>query len=162
MEPGCVDKTKQTKTDISMKERMNIEKVQPGIYKAMDAAEKQVASFGLDKKLTELVKLRVSQVNGCGYCVNMHSVDAIKAGETQQRVFAMSAWWETPFFSATEQAAFRLAEEVTLISNGGIAEKTYQEVNKYFSEAEIAQLIFTATVTNSWNRIAISVHMIAE
>ena len=99
----------------------------------MDAAERQVAAFGLDKKLMELVKLRVSQVNGCGYCVNMHSADAMKAGETQQRVFAMSAWWETPFFSEMEQAAFRLAEEVTLISNGGVSEKTYQEATKYFS-----------------------------
>lgn len=145
-----------------MKERMNIEKVQPGIYKAMDAAEKQVAAFGIDPKLAELVKLRVSQINGCGYCVNMHSADAIKAGETQKRVFAMSAWWETPFFSQKEQAAFRLAEEVTLISKGGVAETTYQEAGKYFSESEIAQLIFIATVTNSWNRIAISVHMIAD
>ena len=144
-----------------MKERMNIEAAEPGIYKAMDEAEKQVAAFGLDRKLVELVKLRVSQVNGCGYCVNMHSADAIKAGETQKRVFAMSAWWETPFFSPEERAAFRLAEEVTLISQGGVTETTYQEANKHFSESEIAQLIFIATVINSWNRIAISVHMTA-
>lgn len=145
-----------------MKERMNIDKAEPGIYKAMDAADKLVATFGLDKKLVELVRLRVSQINGCGYCVDMHSADAVKAGETHKRVFAMSAWWETPFFSDKERAAFKLIEEVTLIANMGVSENTYQEARRHFSEAEIAQLIFTATATGSWNRIAISVHMIAE
>lgn len=145
-----------------MKERMNIDKAEPGIYKAMDAADKLVATFGLDKKLVELVRLRVSQINGCGYCVDMHSADAVKAGETHKRVFAMSAWWETPFFSDKERAAFKLIEEVTLIANMGVSEDTYQEARRHFSETEIAQLIFTATATGSWNRIAISVHMIAE
>lgn len=145
-----------------MKERLNIDKAEPGVYKAMDAADKLVATFGLDKKLVELVRLRVSQINGCGYCVDMHSADAVKAGETHKRVFAMSAWWETPFFSDKERAAFKLIEEVTLIANMGVSEDTYQEARRHFSEAEIAQLIFTATATGSWNRIAISVHMIAE
>lgn len=145
-----------------MKERLNIDKAEPGVYKAMDAADKLVATFGLDKKLVELVRLRVSQINGCGYCVDMHSADAVKAGETHKRVFAMSAWWETPFFSDKERAAFKLIEEVTLIANMGVSEDTYQEARRHFSETEIAQLIFTATATGSWNRIAISVHMIAE
>lgn len=145
-----------------MKERLNIDKAEPGVYKAMDAADKLVATFGLDKKLVELVRLRVSQINGCGYCVDMHSADAVKAGETHKRVFAMSAWWETPFFSDKERAAFKLIEEVTLIANMGVSENTYQEARRHFSETEIAQLIFTATATGSWNRIAISVHMIAE
>jgi len=145
-----------------MKERMNIDKAEPGIYKAMDAADKLVATFGLDKKLVELVRLRVSQINGCGYCVDMHSADAVKAGETHKRVFAMSAWWETPFFSDKERAAFKLIEEVTLIANMGVSEDTYQEARRHFSETEIAQLICTAIAPGSWNRIAISVHMIAE
>lgn len=145
-----------------MKERMNIDRAEPGIYKAMDAADKLVATFGLDKKLVELVRLRVSQINGCGYCVDMHSADAVKAGETHKRVFAMSAWWETPFFSDKERAAFKLIEEVTLIANMGVSEDTYQEARRHFSDTEITQLIFTATATGSWNRIAISVHMIAE
>lgn len=145
-----------------MKERMSIENAEPRIYKAMEAAEKQLAAFGGDKKLVELIKLRVSQINGCGYCVNMHSADAIKAGETQKRVFAVSAWRETPFFTEAERAAFRLAEEVTLISREGLTDKTYEEASRHFSETEIAQLIFTVVVTNSWNRIAVSVHMVAE
>jgi AhpD family alkylhydroperoxidase len=145
-----------------MKERMNIEEANPGIYKAMEAAEKHLAGCRLDKKLTELIKLRVSQLNGCGYCVNMHSADALKAGETPKRVFAVSAWWETPFFTDSERAAFKLAEEVTFISKQGLTEESYQEASLHFSEAEIAQLIFMTVIANSWNRLAISTHMVAE
>jgi AhpD family alkylhydroperoxidase len=144
-----------------MKERFNIDAVEPGIYKAMNAAEKQISTFTIDKKLAELIKLRTSQLNGCGYCVNLHSLDARKAGETEQRVFAVSAWWETPFFTEAERAALKLAEEITRIQDAGLSEATFQNAKKYFSEQEIAQLIFITTVTNSWNRIAISMHMVA-
>jgi AhpD family alkylhydroperoxidase len=145
-----------------MKERMNIDAAEAGVYKAMNAAEKQISTFKIEKKLTELIKLRTSQLNGCGYCVNLHSKDARKAGETEQRVFAISAWWETPFFTEAERAALKLAEEITKIQDAGLREDTFQNAKKYFSETEIAQLIFITTVTNSWNRIAISMHMIAE
>jgi len=145
-----------------MKERMNIDSAEPGIYKAMNAAEKQISTFNIDKKLAELIKLRTSQLNGCGYCVNLHSLDARKAGETEQRVFAISAWWETPFFTEAERAALKLAEEITRIHEAGLKEETFQQAKQYFSEQEIAQLIFITTVTNSWNRIAISMHMVAE
>ncbi|OQP60702.1 alkylhydroperoxidase [Niastella vici] len=144
-----------------MKERMNIDAAEPGVYKAMNAAEKQISTFTIDKKLAELIKLRTSQLNGCGYCVNLHSLDARKAGETEQRVFAISAWWETPFFTEAERAALKLAEEITRIYEAGLREETFQNARKYFSEQEIAQLIFITTVTNSWNRIAISMHMVA-
>lgn len=145
-----------------MKERMNIDAAEPGVYKAMNAAEKQISTFSIDKKLAELIKLRTSQLNGCGYCVNLHSLDARKAGETEQRVFAISAWWETPFFTEAERAALKLAEEITKIHEAGLREETFQNARQYFSEQEIAQLIFITTVTNSWNRIAISMHMVAE
>jgi AhpD family alkylhydroperoxidase len=145
-----------------MKERMNIDAAEAGVYKAMNAAEKQISTFKIEKKLAELIKLRTSQLNGCGYCVNLHSKDARKAGETEQRVFAISAWWETPFFTEAERAALKLAEEITRIQDAGLREDTFQNAKKYFSETEIAQLIFITTVTNSWNRIAISMHMIAE
>jgi AhpD family alkylhydroperoxidase len=145
-----------------MKERMNIDAAEAGVYKAMNAAEKQISTFKIEKKLAELIKLRTSQLNGCGYCVNLHSQDARKAGETEQRVFAISAWWETPFFTEAERAALKLAEEITKIQEAGLREDTFQNAKKYFSETEIAQLIFITTVTNSWNRIAISMHMIAE
>lgn len=145
-----------------MTERMNIDAAEPGIYKAMNAAEKQLSTFTIDKKLAELVKLRASQINGCGYCVNLHARDARKAGETEQRVFAISAWWETPFFTEAERAALQLAEEITRIGEAGLQEASFQNAKKHFSETEIAQLIFITTVTNSWNRIAIAMHMVAE
>lgn len=145
-----------------MKERMNINKAEPRIYKAMDAADRQIAQFDLDPNLVELVKLRASQINGCGYCVNSHSMDARKAGETEQRVYAVSAWWETPFFTEAERAALKLAEEITRIGEGGLSEDTYQKALQYFGDTGVAQLIFTVVVVNSWNRIAISMHMVAE
>jgi len=145
-----------------MIERMNIDKAEPRIYKAMDAADRQIAAFDLDPKLVELVKLRASQINGCGYCVNTHSKDARKAGETEQRVFAIAAWWETPFFSEAERAALRLTEEITRIGEGGLSEDTYQKALQHFGSTGVAQLIFTVVTINSWNRIAISMHMAAE
>ncbi len=145
-----------------MKERMDLGKTEPRIYRAMDAAEKALTSFNLPVKLVEMVKLRVSQINGCGYCVNQHSAEARKAGETEQRVFAVSAWWETPFFTDAEQAAFKLAEEITRINKGGLSDATYQHALTHFGEAGVAQLIFAVVVTNSWNRLAIAMHMVAE
>ena len=145
-----------------MTERMNIDKAEPRIYKAMDAADRQIAAFDLDPKLIELVKLRASQINGCGYCVNTHSKDARKAGEPEQRVFAIAAWWETPFFSEAERAALKLTEEITRIGEGGLSEDTYQKALQHFGNTGVAQLIFTVVTINSWNRIAISMHMVAE
>jgi len=145
-----------------MTERMNIDKAEPRIYKAMDVADRQIAAFDLDPKLVELVKLRASQINGCGYCVNTHSKDARKAGEPEQRVFAIAAWWETPFFSEAERAALRLTEEITRIGGGGLSEDTYQKALQHFGNTGVAQLIFTVVTINSWNRIAISMHMVAE
>jgi AhpD family alkylhydroperoxidase len=145
-----------------MTERMNIDKAEPRIYKAMDAADRQIAAFDLDAKLVELVKLRASQINGCGYCVNTHSKDARKAGETEQRVFAIAVWWETPFFTQAEQAALKLTEEITRIGEGGLSEDTYQKALQHFGSTGVAQLIFTVVTINSWNRIAISMHMVAE
>src|SRR5882757_4410817 len=108
-----------------MKERMNIDKAEPGIYRAMAAADKQVNAFELDNRLKELIRIRVSQINGCGYCINSHTKDALSAGETTQRLFALSAWRETPFFTDEEQAVLKLAEEITKISIDGVSDKTY-------------------------------------
>ena len=145
-----------------MKERMNINKAEPGIYQAMDASDKKVDAFELDAKLKELIRIRVSQINGCGYCINTHSKDALKLGETAQRIFAVSAWWETPFFSDEERAVLKLAEEVTRISNGGITNEVYANALNILGEKKLAQVIFVTVTINSWNRIAISMHMVAE
>jgi len=145
-----------------MKERMNINKAEPGIYQAMAASDKQVESFELDAKLKELIRIRVSQINGCGYCIDYHSKDALKLGETTQRLFAVSAWWETPFFTEEERAVFKLAEQVTHISNGGVTDEVYSNALAVLGEKKLAQVIFTTATINSWNRIAISMHMVAE
>jgi AhpD family alkylhydroperoxidase len=145
-----------------MKERMNIGHAEPKIYKAMDAADKAIAAFSLEPRLVELIRLRASQINGCGYCINTHSKDARKAGETEQRVFAISAWWETPFFTDAERAALKLTEEITRISDKGLSEDTYQQALQHFGQTGVAQLIFTVVTINGWNRIAISMHMVAE
>jgi len=140
---------------------MDINKAEPGIYQAMFAADNAVQGFDIDPKLKELIKVRVSQINGCGYCINYHTKDALDLSETNQRLFALSAWWETPFFSEAEQAALKLAEEVTRISQG-VSDDTYHGALKFFGEQKLAQLIFIAITINSWNRIAIPVHMVAE
>jgi len=145
-----------------MKERMNINKAEPAIYKAMAAADKEVDAFELDAKLKELIRTRVSQINGCGYCINYHTKDALKAGETAQRLFALSAWWETPFFTEEEQAALKLAEQVTNISDGGVNDDVYANALRLLGEKKLAQVVFVTTTINSWNRIAISMHMVAE
>lgn len=145
-----------------MKERMNINKAEPGIYKAMEASEAQIKSFELDAHLKELIRIRVSQINGCGYCINLHTKDALKLGETTQRLFAVSAWWETPFFTEEEQIVLKLAEQVTNIANGGISDEVFTNARNILGEKKLAQAIFTIITINSWNRIAISVHMVAE
>jgi AhpD family alkylhydroperoxidase len=145
-----------------MKKRMILSDAEPRIYKAMNAAEKQLSTFELDAQLMELIKVRVSQVNGCGYCINEHTKDARKLGEPEQRLYALSAWWETAFFTESEQAALKLAEEVTLISEDGVSDQTYEKAVELFGEQKTAQIIFLAIVYNSWNRMAISVHKIAE
>jgi AhpD family alkylhydroperoxidase len=145
-----------------MKERMNIDKAAPGIYIAMAASDKQVENFELDPKLKELIRVRVSQINGCGYCINTHTKDALKLGETAQRLFAVSAWWETPFFTGEERAVLKLAEQVTHISNGGVTDEVFRNALNILGENKLAQAIFVIVTINSWNRIAISMHMVAE
>jgi AhpD family alkylhydroperoxidase len=144
-----------------MKERMNINKAEPQIYKAMAASDQKVDSFELDAILKELIRIRVSQINGCGYCINTHTNDTLKLGETTQRLFALSAWWETPFFTEEERAVLRLAEQVTNISDKGITDDVYKNALNILRERKLAQAIFVIVTINSWNRIAISMHMVA-
>lgn len=143
-----------------MKERINLKKLEPAIYQVMDLAEKTMAEFGLDMPLLELMKLRASQLNGCGYCVDLHAREALQAGVPERKVFAVAVWWETPFFTEMERCALKMTEEITLISRDGLTEETFQKALKYFNEKQLAQLIFTVTVTNNWNRLAVSSHMV--
>src|SRR5882672_5355853 len=145
-----------------MKSRMNIKAIEPGIYEAMGASDKMIGTFGIDPKLKELIKVRASQLNGCGYCINTHTKDALKLGETPQRLFAVSAWWETPFFTEEEGVVLKLAEQVTHISMGGVTDEVYNAALNLLGEKKLAEAIFTIVTINSWNRIAISMHMVAE
>ncbi|SEW07004.1 alkylhydroperoxidase AhpD family core domain-containing protein [Chitinophaga sp. YR573] len=144
-----------------MKTRMNINQAEPAIYKAMAVADNYLPEFQLDRKLQELIRIRVSQINGCGYCIDYHSNDALQLGETPQRLFALAAWWETPFFNDEERAILKLAEEVTNISQHGVSDNTYENALQLLGEQKLAQVIFVTITINNWNRIAISMHMVA-
>jgi len=147
---------------LKLTERISIKKEEPKVYEAMFFAEKQIAGFGLDKKLVELVKIRASQLNGCGYCLDKHCRDARESGETEQRLHTLAAWRETPFFTEQEQAALQLTEEVTYISKEGVKAETYHSVVALFGEQGFAQLLFLILTINNWNRIAIATHMMPE
>jgi AhpD family alkylhydroperoxidase len=144
-----------------MKLRMRINKVEPKVYEAMIASDKILNTFDIEANLKELIKIRVSQINGCGYCLNLHNTDARKLGETEQRLFTLSAWHETSFFSEVEHAAFKLAEEITMISVQGLTDETYNRTVELFGEKKTAQLILIIVTINSWNRIALATKMIA-
>lgn len=138
-----------------MESRIDIPKVDPAAYQAMYALEKYLSTSKIDPILSELIKMRASQINGCAFCLNMHSADARKIGETEQRLYLLSAWKETTLFTEKEKAVIALTEEVTLISNH-VSDATYQKVASFFSEAEIANIIMAIVTINAWNRIAIT------
>jgi AhpD family alkylhydroperoxidase len=126
-----------------------------GAAKAMFGLEHFVRNCGLEHKLLELVRMRTSQINGCAYCIDMHSKDARAAGETEQRLYALSAWRETPFFSDRERAALEWTEALTLISQNHVPDELYEHVRKQFSEEEILNLSMAVVAINGWNRLAI-------
>jgi len=122
----------------------------------MLALEKYVDASGLDHKLVLLMKMRASQINGCAYCLDMHSIDARAAGETEQRLYTLDAWRETPFFSDRERAALAWTEAITLVSETHVPDAVFEEVKKLFSDKEIIDLTIVVTTINMWNRLAIS------
>lgn len=143
-----------------MQKRININISEPEALKAMLGLEKYLAKTGISKTLKELIKIRASQINGCAYCLDMHTKDALKYGETNQRIFILSAWKEaTEFFTEEEQAALAMTEEITLIHQNGLSEETYRNALKVFSENQIAQLIMAIVTINAWNRMAVSTHL---
>ena len=144
-----------------MKTRMNLFAVEKEGYQAMLALEKYLATTELTKIHKELIKIRASQINGCAYCLDMHTKDARKYGETEQRIYTVSAWRDTPFFSKEEQAILALTEEVTLIA-GHVSDATYNEAVAVLGEKYTAQVIMNIVVINSWNRIAITTGMMPE
>jgi AhpD family alkylhydroperoxidase len=139
-----------------MSARIDFTKVDPNAAKAMFGLEQFVHNSGLDHKLVLLVKLRASYINGCSYCVDMHSKDARAAGESEQRLFAVPVWRETPFFNPRERAALAWTESVTQISQTGVPDEAFDAARAEFSEAELVALTMAIVAINGWNRLAVS------
>lgn len=142
-----------------MSERLNFYKASPAGTKLMIDMEKYLGECGLEASLLHLVKMRASQINGCAYCLDMHSHDARKIGETEQRLYVLDAWRETPLFSARERAALAWTEALTLISHTHAPDDVYAEAKAQFSDAEFASLTLLIGTINTWNRIAIGTRM---
>lgn len=139
-----------------MEERMNIYKLLPSSYEAMSGLSDFVKSLGLDHTLSELIKIRASQINGCAFCLNMHARDARNFGETEQRIYALPAWREAPYYTDRERAALALAEAITLVSSTHVPDDVYNDALKVFTKEEIAKITMAVVLINSWNRIAVT------
>ncbi len=130
--------------------------VAPDAVKTLSATRPYIAASNIEPRLRALVELRTSQINGCAYCVDMHSHEARQAGETQQRLDCLPVWRETTFYDDRERAALAWAESVTLVSQTGVPDAVYEEARKHFSERDLVDLTLIVAVMNAWNRIAIS------
>jgi AhpD family alkylhydroperoxidase len=139
-----------------MEARLEYRKFSQEPYQAMLALEKYLANCGLDHKFMHLLKLRASQINGCAFCIDMHSLDARAAGETEQRLYSLNAWRETPFFTDRERAGLAWIEAVTLVAQTHVPDEIYEEALAHFSEKEIVDLTYLATTINAWNRLAVA------
>jgi AhpD family alkylhydroperoxidase len=137
-------------------QRFNYLTAAPGAYQAMTGLEQYLKTSGLEPKLIHLVKLRASQINGCAYCIDMHSKDLSAAGDTLQRMLSLDAWRECPYYSDRERAALAWTEAVTRIADSHASDADYEAARKHFSEAEIANLTFAIATINAWNRLAIA------
>lgn len=125
-------------------------------YRAMLALEREVEASGLEQSLLELIKIRASQINGCAFCIDMHTKDARARGETEQRIYALSAWHEAPFFTERERAALAWTESVTRIADTHVPDEAYARVRQEFTEDEIVALTFALVTINAWNRLAVA------
>ena len=143
-----------------MKRRINFSKVEPAAYTAMDALDTYIESVPVEQVQKEFIRIRASQINGCAYCVNMHSKDARKAGASEQRVYLVSAWREAGnIFTEEERLVLKMTEEVTLIHQSGLSEETYEKAIATFGEQKTAQIIMTIISINAWSRIGVATEM---
>jgi AhpD family alkylhydroperoxidase len=142
-----------------MSKRINIFQVEPEVYKSVMVLENYVVNSGINKTHLELIKIRASQINGCAYCLDMHTRDARKHGETEQRIYVLNAWRDTSFFTEEEKAILALTEEITQISHAGLSDQTYQQAATVLDEHYLAKVITAISVINVWNRIAISTRL---
>lgn len=133
----------------------------PDAYKAMYGLEKYINSTELNKVHKHLIKIRASQINGCAFCINMHTEDARKDGETEKRIYALNAWWDTNYFTPEEKALLALTEEVTKIT-GRVSDETYEAAVNLLGEKYTAEAIMAIVAINGWNRISITTHLMPE
>jgi AhpD family alkylhydroperoxidase len=142
--------------------RLDFEKRAPEVYQALvrvdRAAREELDRVGFDPKLRELVRVRASQLNGCAYCIDMHTKDARAAGETEQRLYALTAWRDMPFFTECERAALAFTEAVTLMNVDHVPDDAYEAVAEHYDEDEIAALVSLIVAINAWNAIGVSLH----
>ena len=138
-----------------MSTRLSYRRVAPEVYQKQSELT-TAAAAGLDPILVELVKTRVSQINGCAFCINMHTKILRDAGETEQRIYLLDAWRETPLYTERERAALAWAEAVTHLTNGDVADEVYDQARAQFNDEDLVQLTYVTTTINSWNRLAIS------
>ncbi len=144
-----------------MQPRIDHKKASPGAMNAMLGLERYLHTCGLPENLLHFIKLRVSQINGCAYCIDMHSKDLRAAGETEQKLYLLDAWREAPFYSARERAALAWAEAVTLVTEGHVPDEVYEQARSQFSEEELVNLTLAITTINSWNRLSIAFRNVA-
>jgi AhpD family alkylhydroperoxidase len=139
-----------------MKARIDLMHVNPGVIQAMLGLERQIRQVGFDHKLLDLVRMRASQLNGCSYCLDMHSKDARAAGETEQRLYGLDAWRDTPYYSARERAALEWTETLTLVADSHAPDDVYERVREQFSEDELVHLSLAIVAINGWNRLNVA------
>ncbi|HET6419831.1 MAG TPA: carboxymuconolactone decarboxylase family protein [Geobacteraceae bacterium] len=138
-----------------MTSRINLAKIAPGVMHAMLGLEKYLHECGLETSLLDLVRMRASQINGCAYCLDMHSKDARSGGETEQRLYLLNAWREAPFYSARERAALAWTEALTMVAESRVPDEVFEEARQHFSEEELVNLSLAVVAINGWNRLAI-------
>jgi AhpD family alkylhydroperoxidase len=139
-----------------MTARIDLMHVNPGVVHAMLGLERQVRQAGFDERLLDLVRMRASQINGCAYCLDMHSKDARAAGETEQRLYGLDAWRETPYYSARERAALEWTEALTRVAETRVPDDVFERVREQFSEDEIVHLSLAVVAINGWNRLNVA------
>ena len=139
-----------------MKPRINIGAVSPNAYRAMLGLEKFIHESSIEPRLAHLLKMRASQINGCAYCLDMHSKDARAEGETEQRLYGLDAWREAPYYSERERAALEWVEALTLVAESHVPDEVYERARRQFSEVELVELAMIAIAINGWNRLAIA------
>jgi AhpD family alkylhydroperoxidase len=139
--------------------RLNYGKTAPGVYDAMDAPDRYLQVCGLERTLIFLVQLRVSQINGCAYCLDMHWKDLRAGGEHEQRLYSLGAWRECPYYSDRERAALAWAEAVTHVTGGHVPDVLYEEARAQFNEKELADLTLAVATINAWNRLSIAARL---